>query len=175
MPYGITVSVITGSGIWSLVTKSLPVPVHFVMYSTFLVLKTRCSRITRSIPWLLMPWLLASPGHKHTLYWICRIKGFLCSVRMTFKYQCHLRIEKYICMFSKINSAPKRLIYQYVWIMLEIKLLFLFTCKYNFKGLMKYCGISSVLLIIFFSLDRDFRWKGDLRNSQTVSAELASQ
>ena len=28
-----------------------------------------------SIPWLLMPWLLASPGHRQPWYWICNING----------------------------------------------------------------------------------------------------
>ena len=28
------------------------------------------SRITRSIPWVLMPW---SPSHQHPWYWLCRI------------------------------------------------------------------------------------------------------
>ena len=29
--------------------------------------------LTRSISWLLMPWLLASPGHQQSWYWLCRI------------------------------------------------------------------------------------------------------
>ena len=29
--------------------------------------------LTRSISWLLMPWLLASPGHQQPWYWLCRI------------------------------------------------------------------------------------------------------
>ena len=32
------------------------------------------SRKTRSIPWLLMPWFLASPGHQQTWY-LCEING----------------------------------------------------------------------------------------------------
>ena len=40
-----------------------------------LVLKPEYSGQTRSIPWLLMPWLLASPGHHHPWYWLCRING----------------------------------------------------------------------------------------------------
>ena len=31
------------------------------------------SRKTGSIPWLLMPWLLMSPGHQQQWYWQCRI------------------------------------------------------------------------------------------------------
>ena len=29
--------------------------------------------LTRSIRWLLMPWLLMSPGHQQPWYWLCRI------------------------------------------------------------------------------------------------------
>ena len=29
--------------------------------------------LTRSISWLLMPWLLTSPGHQQPWYWLCRI------------------------------------------------------------------------------------------------------
>ena len=29
--------------------------------------------LTRSIPWLLMPWLLTSPGQQQPWYWLCRI------------------------------------------------------------------------------------------------------
>ena len=42
--------------------------------------------LTMSISWLLMPWLLTSPGHQHPWYWLCRIGGFLSYLRMDFKY-----------------------------------------------------------------------------------------
>ena len=29
--------------------------------------------LTRSISWLLMPWLLTSPGHQQPWYWLCRL------------------------------------------------------------------------------------------------------
>ena len=31
--------------------------------------------LTGSISWLLMPWLLVSPGHQQPWYWLCRIVG----------------------------------------------------------------------------------------------------
>ena len=37
---------------------------------THLVLRQQFSQRTRSIPWLLMPWLLASPGHQQPWYWL---------------------------------------------------------------------------------------------------------
>ena len=42
---------------------------------TLLVLKAEYSRIIMSIPWLMMPWLLASPW-----YWTCRINRSLSSM-----------------------------------------------------------------------------------------------
>ena len=33
------------------------------------VLREECSRKARSISWLLMPWLLVSPGHQQPFYW----------------------------------------------------------------------------------------------------------
>ena len=50
---------------------------------TLLVLRLGYARKTRSIPWLLMPWLLASPGHQQPWYWLlndrigpCLLWGF---------------------------------------------------------------------------------------------------
>ena len=42
---------------------------------THLALRLECSRYTRSVPWLLMFWLLLSPGHQQPwcwLYWMSR-------------------------------------------------------------------------------------------------------
>ena len=41
------------------------------MMITFPVLKLECLLRTRSIPWLLMPWLLVSPGPQQPWYWTC--------------------------------------------------------------------------------------------------------
>ena len=38
---------------------------------TFLMLKLEYSNIIRSIPCLVMPWLLELPGHLQTWHWIC--------------------------------------------------------------------------------------------------------
>ena len=37
-----------------------------------LVLEPEYSGRTGLIPWLLMPWLLVSPGHQQQWYWLCR-------------------------------------------------------------------------------------------------------
>ena len=41
--------------------------------------------LTRSISWLLMPWLLTSPGHQQPWYWLCSICRSWSYLRMDFK------------------------------------------------------------------------------------------
>ena len=50
---------------------------------------------TRSMLWLLMPWLLVSSGHQHPQYWLCRINTSLSSTRRDFNYRHHLDINKW--------------------------------------------------------------------------------
>ena len=49
--------------------------------------------LTWSISWLLMPWLLTSPGHQQPWYWLCRICRFWSYLRKDFKYLCHINVE----------------------------------------------------------------------------------
>ena len=51
-----------------------------------LVMKPEHSRWTRSIPWLLMPWLLLSPGHQQPWHWLCRINWFMSFSKKDFNY-----------------------------------------------------------------------------------------
>ena len=55
---------------------------------TFLVMKLDCTEEIRPMPWLLMPWHLASPGHQQPWYWLCRIKGSSSSTTEDFNYLC---------------------------------------------------------------------------------------
>ena len=50
---------------------------------------------TRSISWLLMLWLLTSPGHQQPWYQICRIGWSLSYLRNDFKYLRGINVEKY--------------------------------------------------------------------------------
>ena len=43
-------------------------------------MKLEYSRITRSVSWLLMAWLLVLPGHQQPGYWLCRINESLSSM-----------------------------------------------------------------------------------------------
>ena len=40
------------------------------------------------IQWLMMPWLLASPGHQQPLYWLCKIGKSLSSTGKGFSTSC---------------------------------------------------------------------------------------
>ena len=50
------------------------------------LIKLEYSRMTRSIPSLLMTWLLTSSGHQKPWYWLCRINRTLFSMRKDFNY-----------------------------------------------------------------------------------------
>ena len=56
--------------------------------------------LTRSISWLLMPWLLTSPGHQQPWYWLYR----LCQINVENDIKC-----KYMFMFPQKNLARKGL------------------------------------------------------------------
>ena len=64
------------------------------IWSTLLVLKPEYSGMTRSIPWLLMPWLLASPCQQQPWYSISRLNWSLFSTKKYFNYLQHFIIEK---------------------------------------------------------------------------------
>ena len=52
--------------------------------------------LTKSISWLLMPWLLTSPGHQQPWYWLCRIcRSFSSYSRKDFKYLCQINVEEW--------------------------------------------------------------------------------
>ena len=72
---------------------------------------------TRSISWLLMPWLLTSPGHRQPWYWLCRVGRFLWYLRKDFNYLRRINVEndtkcKYMFIFSLTNLARKGLSHQ---------------------------------------------------------------
>ena len=49
--------------------------------------------ITRSMTWLLVPWLLTSAGHQQPSYWQCRICRSWIYLGKDFKYLCHINME----------------------------------------------------------------------------------
>ena len=71
--------------------------------------------LTRSISWLLMPWLLTSPGHEQPWYWLYRICRSFSYLRKGFEvpvsYQCGgMTYNVNICfMFPLKNLARKGL------------------------------------------------------------------
>ena len=62
-------------------------------HSTINVRGLNYSGWTYSIAWLLMHWLLASPGHQHPRWWLYRMAQVFSSMRKEFKYQCHNSVE----------------------------------------------------------------------------------
>ena len=59
---------------------------------TILVLRTFLE--TRSILWLLLPWLFASPGHQQLSHWVCMVSKFLSSTRKDFNCLSHISVAK---------------------------------------------------------------------------------
>ena len=53
------------------------------------------SEITRSTLWLLMPWLLALPGHQQSQYCLCRMHRFLASMREVLNNPYHFNVDKW--------------------------------------------------------------------------------
>ena len=51
--------------------------------------------LTRSISWLLMPWLLASPGHQQPWYLLCKIGKSWSYTRKDFNYLWHVSVEEW--------------------------------------------------------------------------------
>ena len=62
--------------------------------------------LTRSISWLLMPWLLASPGHQQPWYWLCKISKSRSYMRKDFNYLWHVEEWHLSCIrLSHSDSA----------------------------------------------------------------------
>ena len=68
--------------------------IHFVQ-ATFNIRGLNNFGSTWSISWLLMPWLLASPGHQHPWYSPSRIGKLLSCTRKDFNYLCHVNVEEW--------------------------------------------------------------------------------
>ena len=47
----------------------------------------------RSMSWLLMTWLLTSPGHQQPWYWLYKICMSFSYLRKCFKYMCQISVE----------------------------------------------------------------------------------
>ena len=68
---------------------------NVLMELTLDVRGTSYPGLTRSISWLLMPWLLTSPGHQQPWYWLCRTGRFLSYLRKEFNYLGRINVEKW--------------------------------------------------------------------------------
>ena len=66
---------------------------YVIKISTLYVRGPSYLGLTRSISWLLLPWLLTSPGHQQPWYWLRRICTSWFYLRKDFKYLCHISVE----------------------------------------------------------------------------------
>ena len=83
---------------------------HFITMLTWMYLNINSLTLTlnvrgqsylgliRSMSWLLMPWLHASPGHQHQWYWLRRMGKFVSYLRTDFNYMCHVNVEEWYKM-----------------------------------------------------------------------------
>ena len=88
---------------------------YFIWSIYLMLLITEYSRITRSMPWLLMPWLLVLSGHQQPWHWINRMQACLASLRNDFKKPAYCQLWKMIengniFLFPKLTSAWKELV-----------------------------------------------------------------
>ena len=66
--------------------------------------------LTRSISWLLLPWLLVSPGHQQPWYWLCKIGKSWSYMRKAFSSVWSKDIKcRHMFMFPLKNLACKEL------------------------------------------------------------------
>ena len=76
--------------------------------------------LTRSISWLLMPWLLTSPGHQQPWYWLCKICKSWSYLRKDFKGGLFDNMYHLWHRFSEqINLANVH--YPQIWIIYYLK------------------------------------------------------
>ena len=74
---------------------------------TLLELQPEYSGWTRSIPWLLIPWLPVLPGKQNPRHWLGRINGSLFSIGEYFNYHTYaswLLRNDYKCSFCFLKS-----------------------------------------------------------------------
>ena len=66
------------------------------IFVTLPVVKPEYYGTTKSIPWLMMPWYFALPGHQQPRYWLCCIDKSLSSMMKDFNYLQHTSVEKWL-------------------------------------------------------------------------------
>ena len=66
--------------------------IYIYVWLTLNVLGPSYLGLTRSISWLLMSWLLASPGHQQPWYVLCTMGRSLSQLRKDFNHLCHINV-----------------------------------------------------------------------------------
>ena len=132
------------------------------MHNTLFTLNVRGPSylgLTRSISWLLMPWLLTSSGHQQPWYWLCRKGRLLSYFRKEFNYLRHIQgwvqiririciciqIRKYLYLYLKNTKLAYLYLYLYLNNVFERIWKIFFKYSSNFKRIsVELNNISSV-------------------------------
>ena len=93
--------------------------------------------LTRSISWLLMPWLLTSPGHQQPWYWLCSMCRSWSYLRKDVKYLCHINVQQWYQMHIYVYVPSAKIS------TLRVKIA---ACKPNYMLLMLYSGDIKMML-----------------------------
>ena len=112
---------------------------------TLSVPKTEYSRRFRSIPWLLMSWLLASPGVQQPWPWLCKINRslrFMRRVSSTSIFQSRELVDISLCFLKSLRQERS----------LQWQTYTVYFIKHG-HGALYCCGYNTVISIIIASYD----------------------
>ena len=104
---------------------------------------------TRSISWLLMPQLLASPGHQHPWYWLRRIGKSLSYTKKDFNNNSCLRCLRWIATTCNVS---------YWSINTKYKCIFIFKQNQQIKGWNSMPGLPFNQYISLFDVAFQYAW-----------------
>ena len=88
------------------------VSLYMAQYFNLSVVETGIIREMKSLPWLLMLRLLASPSHQQLWYWLCMVSESLSFMRTGFNYMSHLNVDEwnvntmFLFLFIKSTHLP---------------------------------------------------------------------
>ena len=77
------------------------------MHLTLLVLRLKYTTRTRSISWLLIPWLLTSPWYHQTWYWPYEMCRPMSSIKKDFHHRYHFSAEEWFKIQIRIDLSLK--------------------------------------------------------------------
>ena len=88
-----------------------------------LLLRLEYSKKSGSVPWLLMPWLFASPGHWKSWYQVYMMVRTLSSIRTDFNHLYLCNMEEWFKMHISIDDSSQKSNWMYLLLNHQIKLI----------------------------------------------------